>query len=141
MAGQEHESDRPFYQDNWLTHQDSWQILDAMELTRQRALFGTRRRSEVLILIALLGETYPSEIARQLGAPIFSVQTVVDSLERDGIVASRKRGGTRVVALDPRFYAAKELRRLLLRLADGEPGLQEASTARRSRPRRRGKAI
>jgi len=112
-----------------------------MDLIRKRAMFGTRRRTEALILIALLGETYPSEIARQLGVPLFSIQTVVESLERDGIVVTRKRGGTRLVSLDPRFYAAKELRSLLLRLAEGEPALQEAATNRRSRPRRRGKVI
>jgi DNA-binding transcriptional ArsR family regulator len=112
-----------------------------MSLIRKRAVFGTRRRTEVLILIALLGETYPSELARQLGAPLFSIQTVVEALERDGIVATRKRGGTRLVTLDPRFYAAKELRKLLLRLAEGEPEIQEASTRRRTRPRRRGKPL
>lgn len=112
-----------------------------MELSRKRALFGTRRRTEVLILTAILGETYPSEVARLLGVRLFSVQTVVDSLERDGIVVTRPRGNTRFVSLDPRFYAGKELRKLLLRLAEGEPGLQEAATRRRTRPRRRGKPL
>ena len=112
-----------------------------MELARKRVLFGTRRRTEVLIMIALLEETYPNELARLLGVQLYSVQTIVESLARDGVLASRKRGGLRLVSLDPRFYATSELRSLLLRLADGEPSLQEAAAQRRSRPRLKGKAV
>lgn len=112
-----------------------------MDTEIRQKLFGTRRRTEVLILIALLGETYPTELARLLGAPLYSVQTIVDALDREGIVASRTMGSVRRVALDPRYFAFKELRQLLLRVAAGEPELQAAATRRRSRPKRMGRAL
>jgi hypothetical protein len=107
-----------------------------MTLSRNASPFGSRRRTEVLVLVALLGESYPSEIARLLGAPLFSVQKIVDSLDREGILATRLMGGTRRVSLDPRWFAARELEALLLRLAEAEPRLQKAAAGRRSRPRR-----
>ena len=109
-----------------------------MDPARAQKLFGSRRRSEALILIALLGETYPTELARLLGAPLFSIQTIVDALDREGIVATRRSGNSRRVALDPRYYAFKQLKDLLLRLAQAEPELRTAATRRRSRPRRAG---
>jgi hypothetical protein len=104
-------------------------------------LFGSRRRTETLILIALLGESYPTELARLLGAPLFSIQTIVDALDREGVVATRLSGNSRRVALDPRYYAHKQLRELLLQLAEAEPKLRAAATKRRSRPRRAGKPL
>ncbi len=71
-------------------------------------MFGSRRRTEVLILTALLGETYPTELARLLGAPLYSVQTIVDALDREGVVATRLIGRSRQVSLDPRYYCQKE---------------------------------
>jgi hypothetical protein len=110
-------------------------------LTEPRKLFGSRRRTEVLILTALLGETYPTELARLLGAPLYSVQTIVEALDREGILATRLVGRSRQVSLDPRYYCFKELKSLLLRLSEGEPALQQAASSRRSRPRRAGKPI
>jgi hypothetical protein len=85
-------------------------------------------------MTALLGETYPTELARLLGAPLYSVQTIVESLDRDGVVACRLVGRSRLVSLDPRYYGFRELRALLLRLSEGEPALQHAAASRRSRP-------
>ena len=110
-------------------------------MTSSTKLLGSRRRTEVLILIALLGESYPAELARLLGAPLFSVQKIVDALDREGIVASRISGKTRRVSLDPRYFAQQELEALLLRLAEAEPELHRAAASRRSRPRRAGKAL
>lgn len=110
-------------------------------LTVPSKLFGSRRRTEVLILTALLGETYPTELARLLGAPLYSVQTIVDALDREGVVATRLIGRSRQVSLDPRYYCQKELKALLLRLSQGEPALQHAAASRRSRPRRSGTSL
>ena len=99
-------------------------------------VFGTRRRGEVLTLIALLGETYPTEIARLLKAPVYSVQRIVDALDRVGVLSTRVSGGSRRVSLDPRYFAASELRALLLKVAQADEALQEVAQARRSRPRR-----
>ena len=85
-------------------------------------------------MLALLEETYARELARVLPAPLRSVQQIVEDLERDGIVASRSVGRTRVLEIDPRFHAAKQLRTLLRELAQGEPDLLAAAADRRSRP-------
>jgi DNA-binding MarR family transcriptional regulator len=68
-------------------------------------LFGSPRRTELLILLALLEESYPLELARMLSAKRFSIQTMIDSLELEGVVATRLIGRTRRVSLNPRFYA------------------------------------
>lgn len=112
-----------------------------MDKKISQKLFGTRRRTEVLILVALLGESYPTELARLLDAPLYSIQTIVDALDRDGILATRLLGRTRQVTLDPRYFAFKELRRLLLRLAEAETDIHTAALKRRSRPRRAGKPL
>jgi hypothetical protein len=104
-------------------------------------LFGSRRRTEVLVLIALLGEAYPTEIAKLLGAPLYSVQTIVDALDREGILAIRLMGRMRLASLDPRYFAFEQLEALLLRLAAAEPELREAAARRRARPRRSGKPL
>lgn len=111
-----------------------------MELTKRNGrLFGSRRRTEILILTSLLGDTYPSELSRLLSAPLYSVQTIIAALEREGILAGRVSGGVRRISLDPRYYAARELSELLARMAEGEPGLNEIAARRRARPRRTGK--
>ena len=92
-------------------------------------------------MLGLLEETYPTELARLLGAPLYSVQQILNDLERAGVTASRSRGRTRLFEIDPRFHAADQLRALLLELARAEPELQRAAAARRSRPRRAGKPL
>ncbi|MEE9270145.1 MAG: hypothetical protein V3V49_07780 [Candidatus Krumholzibacteria bacterium] len=109
--------------------------------SREQKLFGSRRRTEVLILIALLGESYPTELARLLDARLYSIQTIVRALDREGILATRLSGSSRRVSLDPRYFAHKDLRNLLLRLAEAEPALGTAAARRRSRPRRAGKPM
>ena len=110
-------------------------------LGRRSKLFGTERRTDVLILVALLGETYPREIARVSGAPLFSVQRVVDALEAEGILAIRTTGRERRLTLNPRFFAKDQLLALLLRLADARDDLADAVSQLRRRPRRKGKML
>jgi DNA-binding Lrp family transcriptional regulator len=104
-------------------------------------LLGSVRRTEVLETIALLEETYSREIARVIRAPLISVQRIVDALERDGIIVTRAIGVERRITFNPRFYAAPELKSLLLRLSDENAPLRSAVTALRRRPRRKGKPI
>jgi hypothetical protein len=104
-------------------------------------LFGSRRRTEVLIITALLSDTYPTEIARLLSAPLYSVQKIVEDFGREGILALRVRGRQKVVSLDPRYFASRELRSLLLRLAEAEPELRAVAATRRVRPTRRGREL
>ncbi len=112
-----------------------------MSLTSTPAIFGSPRRTEVLVLLALLEESYPREIARLLRAPLLSIQTIVDSLEREGMLATHLVGNQRRVTLNPRYYGVKQLKEFLLRLAEGYPELQSTISELRRRPRRRGKAI
>ena len=104
------------------------------------ALFGTRMRTALLMLVAVLEETYPAELSRYLGCSIPNVQRTLDKLEDDGIVATRPLA-VRAVTLNPVYPAVKELRALLLRLAEGYPGYQQIKESRRLRPRRRNKRL
>lgn len=112
-----------------------------MLITERNKTLGSRRRTEVLVLLALLEESYPAELARLLKAPLYSVQKIVDGLDREGIVATRLIGNQRRVTLNPRFFAKEELQKLLLRLAEAEPELQVAASGLRRRPRRKGKQL
>ena len=60
-------------------------------------------------------------------------------LEDQGVIASRLRGRTRLVTLNPRFHACTELRDLLLRLSRGEPELEAVAAGHRTRPVQRRK--
>ncbi|HEX2494088.1 MAG TPA: helix-turn-helix domain-containing protein [Steroidobacter sp.] len=104
------------------------------------ALFGTKMRTALLMLVAVLEETYPAELARYLGATIPSVQRTLDKVEVEGLIATRPLV-VRTVSLNPLYPAAKELRALLLRLAEGYPQYQQLKESRRLRPRRRKKPL
>jgi DNA-binding transcriptional ArsR family regulator len=73
-----------------------------------------------LLALSLMTETYPRELARVLDAPLFSIQKALASLERDGLLASRVLGRTRLYGLNPRYLASRELREYLERLAGRE---------------------
>jgi len=110
-----------------------------MSLRRELKLLGSPRRTQVLVLLALLGESFPSELCRLLDAKKAAILYIVNGLEAEGIVASRPLGRTRRIELDPRYFAAKELRALLLKLAESDDRFQTAAARRRARPRRKGK--
>ncbi len=92
-------------------------------------------------MVALLEETYPAELSRILEARLYSIQKIVDSLDREGVLATRLIGGQRRVSLNPRFFAGNELRALLLRLAEAEEELKAKAAGLRRRPRRKGKSL
>ena len=104
------------------------------------ALFGSRMRTALLMLIAVLGETYPAEISRYLDTTISSVQRTLDKLDEEGLIATRQIA-VRRVALNPNYPAFRELRAFLLRVAEGYPKYQIVKESRRTRPRRRGKPL
>lgn len=107
---------------------------------RAPVLFGSAMRTALLMLLAVLEESYPAELARYLGTTISSVQRTLDKIEDEGLVASRPLV-VRTVSLNPHYYAAKELRALLLRLTEAYPEYGRLKESRRTRPRRRGKAL
>jgi hypothetical protein len=98
-------------------------------------------RERILKLLVLIEPAYPRQLATLLGAHLFSVQNAVVALQDLGVVASRLVGRTRLVELDPRWYAAAELRAFLERLAAADTPIQEIAATVRQRPRRPGKAI
>jgi DNA-binding transcriptional ArsR family regulator len=112
-----------------------------MTLQRPSKLFGSPRRTDLLLLVSLLGETYPSELEHLLGITKAGVLYIVDDLEVEGVLASRRLGRTRRISLDPRYFAARELRALLDKIAEGDARLQKIAAARRARPRRKGKQL
>ena len=103
-------------------------------------LFGSAVSTAMLMLIAVLDETYPGQLARLLGGSISSIQRTLDRLEREGLIATRKLV-IRRVTLNPLYPAATELKALLLRLADGYPEYAKIRESLRLRPRRRGKPL
>ncbi|MBC8328506.1 MAG: MarR family transcriptional regulator [Planctomycetes bacterium] len=110
------------------------------DLARSKAL-GSRRRTQVLLLLALLGDSYVAELARLLGVRPFTITGIVDGLEHEGLIGSRLMGRQRLFRLEPRYFAARELKALLLKLAEGEPELMDQLASLRRRPRRRGKPL
>ena len=69
--------------------------------------FGGQARTRVLLGLRLLEESYPRELARVLELPLSGVQMAVRGLERDGLVAARAAGRTRLVRLNPRYFARR----------------------------------
>lgn len=103
--------------------------------------FGGQTRTRVLLALRLLEDSYPRELSRILSTPLSGVQMALRGLERDGLVAARDAGRTRLFRLNPRYFAREELRRYLLRLSDPEEELRAAVARLRRRPRRAGKPL
>lgn len=110
-------------------------------MARNLSVFGTRKQTQLLLLLYLLKESFPRELARLLGLSVSTVQNTLEGLERDGTVATRKLGVERRVQLNPRFFAIRELEALLDKLASAEPELLKAAESVRRRPRRRDKPL
>jgi DNA-binding transcriptional ArsR family regulator len=108
-------------------------------LEPSQTLFGSESRTRILLSLQLLGESYPSELAALLELRLFSVQSAIHSLEREGLVTSRNVGRTRAVTLNPRYFALHELQALLARLATNDPPLMAMFSRKRRRPRKAGK--
>jgi hypothetical protein len=103
-------------------------------------LFGSEQRTRLLLLIAVLGETYPAELSRYSGSTIPAIQLSLDRLEREGLISTRQLV-VRNVTLNPAYPAAKELKALLLRVAEGYPAYRDIVESTRRRPRRRKKRL
>lgn len=103
--------------------------------------FGGVARTRVLLGLRLLDASYPRELARLLGSALSGVQAALRGLERDGLVAGRSIGRTRVYQVNPRYFARTELLAYLDRLAAADPDIQRAVDGLRRRPRRSGKPL
>ncbi len=103
--------------------------------------FGSQTRTRLLIAFELLRQSYARELARLLEAPLSVVQKGLASLERDGLIAGRLMGRTRLFEINPRYFAAKELGGFLTRLAAADTDIKRRVAALRRRPRRTGKRL
>jgi len=108
---------------------------------RHSSPFGGRTRTETLLTLRLLDESYAREIARVLQRPVSGVLKALRSLEADALVAGRTLGRTRLFRLDPRYFAYSELRQYLERLTEPENKLRERLRRLRRRPRKTGKRL
>src|SRR5688500_1829269 len=105
------------------------------------ALFGTRKQTELLLLLALLEESYPRELARLTGTSMPAVTNLIDKHEAQGVLATRLIGKERRVALNRRYFAYGALRELLIQLAEADPSISKLAASLRLRPRRKGKPL
>jgi hypothetical protein len=108
---------------------------------RRSSPFGGRTRTETLLTLRLMDESYAREIARILRRPVSGVVKALKSLESDALVAGRTEGRTRLFRLAPRYFAYAELRRYLERLTEPEDDLRDRVGRLRRRPRKIGKRL
>jgi DNA-binding transcriptional ArsR family regulator len=104
--------------------------------SRSKGLFGSRTRERILKVLGLLERSYPRELARLLGEDLSVVQRAVDDLERDGVLASRLVGRTRLFELDRTYQHYAPVHDLLARMGQSDPEIVEAAQRIRQRPRR-----
>jgi DNA-binding transcriptional ArsR family regulator len=112
-----------------------------MAVRNQSSPFGSTTRTRVLIALWLLSESYPRELARVLRSPLSTIQKAMIGLERDGLIAAKAMGRTRVYRLEARYFAHADLVRYLRRLSEPETGLRSRVEALRRRPRRATKPL
>lgn len=93
------------------------------------------------MLVAALEETYPAQLAKLMRAPLFSVQRIIDGLELEGVIATRRSGVERRVRLNPGYLGAKPLREFLVQRAQASVETEAILNSIRTRPRRRGKRL
>lgn len=103
--------------------------------------FGGRTRTRALLALRLLDESYARELARLFDVSLAGVQKALRGLEKDGLIAARPVGRTRLYRLSQRYFAREELQRYLLRLTEGDPDLGRRVALLRRRPRRTGKPL
>jgi len=103
-------------------------------------LFGSKLRTDVLVAINRLGTTYVSELARFLEKRPIEIQRALSSLERAGVVQTRRMGTVRIAEIDRRLPEYEELATLLLRISE-RPLYANRWKGIRRRPRAMGKAI
>jgi len=109
--------------------------------SRSKGLFGSRPRERILKAVGLLERSYARQLAMILREDLSVVQRSLDDLERDGIMASRLMGRTRLFELNRTYQHYAPLRDLLTRMGQSDPETVEAVALLRQRPRRAGKPV
>lgn len=104
-------------------------------------LFGSRRRTEVLLLLSLLDESYATQLAALLRVPTKTVQRILEGLEDEQVLVARTEGRERWFSFNRRHPGNTMLRSLLDVLATLDSDILQAAASLRRRPRARQKAI
>ena len=102
-------------------------------------LFGSRLRTDTLVAVGRLGTTYGSEMASLLRKRPVEIQRALRSLERAGLVVTRRVGTVRLAELDRRYPEYAELVSLLLKLSE-RPLYRDLWARAARRPRAIGKS-
>jgi DNA-binding transcriptional ArsR family regulator len=103
--------------------------------------FGSQTRTRLLLALELLGQSYARELARLMEVSLSGVQKGLASLDRDGLIAGRLVGRTRLYQINPRYFAAGQLRNLIARMMVADRDLKARAAELRRRPRRTGKRL
>jgi hypothetical protein len=105
-------------------------------------LFGNETAEKVLLFLENYNSGYPRGIAKTFDLSISQVQNQLERFEREGIVASRLIGKTRIYEWNPRYLFLPELHAMLKKALKRIPdSIQEKYFRTRARPRRKGKPL
>lgn len=94
---------------------------DPQPLIVEKQMFGSAIRSQILLLLAIVGEADEQQIARALAVRHNSVWSALLPLTRRNLVIDRRVGARRVLSLSESYKGAREFGRLLQRLASVMP--------------------
>ena len=84
-------------------------------------VFGDSVRTKVLVLTMLAGSTTPTALARHLTCEAWSARRKMRALASAGLLVTSKKTRTALYSLNPRRFFARELKRLLRRIANLRP--------------------
>jgi predicted ArsR family transcriptional regulator len=105
-------------------------------------LFESSVKERILLYLHARGESYPREIARDLGLYAHAVQYQMLKLERGGVLYSKLKGKVRLFGMNPRYAFKKELSSLLEKALSFMTDAESSRLYRsRLRPRRTGKPL
>jgi len=106
------------------------------------ALLESTAKEKILLYLHTHGESYPRELARDLGFFVNTVQYQLLKLEKGGALYSKLRGRVRLFGMNPRYPFKKELETLLDKALMFVPNEERLKLYRpRLRPRRTGKPL
>lgn len=104
------------------------------------ALFESKVKESILLYLYISGVSYSSELAKNFGFNLYTVQNQLNKLENGGVLYSQLKGNVRLYGINPRYPFKKELSALLEKvygyLTDN---VKEKYYIKRTRPRKAGK--
>ena len=105
-------------------------------------LLGSQTSEKVLLYLVAQGRGYSSEIAKAFKISNTQVLRTIHKLEQADILVGQDHGRVRLYSFNPRWFLAPELESLLKKALLQIPlDKQEQYFSKRSRPRKKGKAL